>query len=67
MMAITSDSSSLRKEATIFSVKLVPVPCGVGLPQTSCPAIAVSILLSCVDEPFAHGSPCGKRVRWSSL
>jgi hypothetical protein len=23
--------------------------------------------LSCASEPFAHGLPCGKRVRWSSL
>src|SRR5262249_54498640 len=22
--------------------------------------------LGCVNEPFGHGCPCGKRVRWSS-
>ena len=24
------------------------------------------VISGCVSEPFAHGLPCGKRVRWSS-
>ena len=29
--------------------------------------ILIETTFSCVSEPFAHGLPCGKRVRWSSL
>src|SRR5256885_13384786 len=28
--------------------------------------ILIAITSSCANEPFARGSPCGKRVRWSS-
>ena len=37
------------------------------VPENFPELIFIELTLSCASEPFAHGFPCGKRVRWSSF